>query len=162
MTSANTQGGDNAKNHDCGDDDKIGEMMASVSRIESLYGELAKKLDITYPQMAIYHSLTIMQACNQQKICQQWLLPKQTVHNYCKEFVAQGLISEQTDAQDKRKKIIILTKKGETIAVPIAQKVAQLERQIISKMGDDTVVMWLKITKMYEQNFAQILADFDG
>ncbi|WP_265778704.1 MarR family transcriptional regulator [Avibacterium sp. 21-599] len=50
------------------------------------------KLGLGYNHFAVLHSLAVAEneQCTQKQICEEWLLPKQTLFNVCKEYKEKG------------------------------------------------------------------------
>lgn len=101
-------------------------------------GAYISKLDLGYNHCTILYSLATAEnrQCTQKQICDEWLLPKQTVFNVCKEYKEKGWIEFSESAVDKREKMMRLTADGKVKAEPVWQATQQLADKTFAILGD--------------------------
>lgn len=117
---------------------QIKEYYAVWLEMEQLYQEWAKRFGLSYHSLFTLYGIWEMQEeCTQKRICDEWLMPKQTVNAILKKFQKEGYIIYKTNERDRRNKNISLTKQGELFAAEIIGKLTQLEMAAMKKMGDE-------------------------
>lgn len=78
-----------------------------------IYSDWAKKHGISYNALLILYSLwNAKHYCTQKMICDQWMLPKQTVNTILKDFEKKELVAFGPTPYDQRKRGIRLTDAG--------------------------------------------------
>ncbi|OWZ82533.1 MarR family transcriptional regulator [Pasteurella multocida] len=115
--------------------DKLGKQ---IGEVDATMDAWIAKLGLGYNHFAVLYSLAAVEnrQCTQKQICEEWLLPKQTVFNVCKEYKEKGWIEFSESAVDKREKIMRLTADGKAKAEPVWQATQQLAGKIFAKFGE--------------------------
>ena len=72
----------------------------------------------------------------QKKISEEWLIPKQTVFNVCKDFRQKGLVQPSEQSADKRERAMSLTQKGRDAADPIVHASDELGERVFARLGE--------------------------
>ena len=72
----------------------------------------------------------------QKKISEEWLIPKQTVFNVCKDFRQKGLVQIGEQSTDKRERAMSLTQKGHDVADPIVRASDELGERVFARLGE--------------------------
>lgn len=108
-----------------------------VGEIETAIDLWIAKLGLTYNHFAVLYSLFGAEngQCTQKMICDEWLLPKQTVFNICKEYKEKAWIEFGESQTDKREKIIRLTATGKQQAEPVWQATQALSEKTFTLFG---------------------------
>ena len=73
--------------------------------------------------------------CTQKKICEKWLLPKQTVNMILKGFVEKGYVALRPMERDKRSKALCLTAAGRAYADAVLSELQEMELYAAKRMG---------------------------
>ena len=73
--------------------------------------------------------------CTQKKISQRWMIPKQTINMVFKDFERRGFVRQSPMPEDKRNKVIRLTKTGKEYADTIISQLRKAELFAIEEMG---------------------------
>ncbi len=115
--------------------DKLGKQ---ISEVDATMDAWIAKLGLGYNNFEVPHSLVAAEngQCTQKQICDEWLLPKQTVFNVCKEYKEKDWVEFSESAVDKREKMMRLTADGKAKAEPIWQATQQLADKTFAKLGE--------------------------
>ena len=115
--------------------DKLGKQ---ISEVDATMDAWIAKLGLGYNHFAVLYSLAAAERgqCTQKQICDEWLLPKQTVFNVCKEYKEKGWIEFSESTVDKREKMMRLTADGKAKAEPVWQATQQLADKTFAKLGE--------------------------
>lgn len=102
----------------------------------AVYEHWAKEHGLSLNSLLILYSVCEEDTfCTQKRICQEWLIPKQTVHAVLKEFEERGYIRLTPTENDRRNKQIFLTETGKQFAGDILSELHSNELYITEQMG---------------------------
>ncbi|MEG1559926.1 MAG: MarR family transcriptional regulator [Clostridia bacterium] len=117
---------------------QLKETYISWNSINGLYSTWAKKRGVNaHTLFTLYAIYNDRDNCCQSKICDEWFMPKQTVSSILKELERKGCIFYESDANDRRNKIIKLTDSGLSYADGILGKLYGIEVSVLDKMGSE-------------------------
>ena len=121
-----------------------------------LYEDWAKKRGISYFELLTILSVTEAQTpCTQKDICDQWILPKQTVNSVLANLVKRGWVRLSPSPKDRRNKEILLTGEGKIAAAKIAGDLQEKENAVWLKPGKKRADEMLENTAIYNQFFKE-------
>lgn len=121
-----------------------------------LYEDWAKKRGISYFELLTILSVTEAQTpCTQKDICDQWILPKQTVNSVLANLVKRGWVRLSPSPKDRRNKEILLTGEGKIAAAKIAGDLQEKENAVWLKLGKKRADEMLENTAIYNQYFKE-------
>ncbi|MGO0861876.1 MarR family winged helix-turn-helix transcriptional regulator [Clostridioides difficile] len=104
--------------------------------LNNLYDEWAKSYNMSVHSLfALYAIWENQENCTQKIICDEWLMPKQTINSVLKNFKDKGYIELLVNENDRRNKIIHLTSIGKIYAQDVLQDLLKLEESVMQKMG---------------------------
>lgn len=109
-----------------------------ISEIDERIDALIAKTGLSYSEFAVLYTLAKDGRSTQKKIGQEWLIPKQTVFNVCKDFRQKGLVQIGEQSADKRERAMSLTQKGHDVADPIVRTSDELGERVFAKLGKKT------------------------
>lgn len=119
-----------------------------------MYEDWSKRHGMSYNSVMVLSSIfENPEHCTQKLISQKWLLPKQTVNTFLKDFEQRKLIELSPSPSDKREKLIKPTPVGEEYAVSILAELRSLELHVLNRMG-------LEQVKRMNDDFACFIALF--
>mgnify|MGYP003088598911 FL=1 len=113
--------------------DELGKKIGDIDkRIEMLIA----KTGLSYSEFAVLYTLAKDGRSTQKKISQEWLIPKQTVFNACKDFRQKGLVQIDEQSANKRERAMSLTQKGHDVADPIVRASDELGERVFARLGE--------------------------
>ncbi len=133
--------------------EQLGELSTQMYH---LYSEWAKEQGINFNVWAVFYTIDKYQQCTQKQVCTEWIVPKQTMSTLCKQLVEEGLIVLTQSADDKREKTMTFTDTGKAYALPILQKLKQLERTILLEFGEAEMKHMVTSMKRFTEIFVQV------
>ncbi len=134
--------------------DKFGQTTSSILHH---YANWAKTQDINYNILAVVHTLSRYQTCTQKQICMLWELPKQTVSTTCSRLLADGLIEFLPANNDKREKLVQLTKQGVAFAAPIIDRLDTIEQSAIHEFGEQRTLILIDELEQFDSVLARAM-----
>lgn len=112
------------------------ELGKKISEIDECIDALIAKTGLSYSEFAVLYTLAKDGRSTQKKISEEWLIPKQTVFNVCKDFRQKGLVQISEQSADKRERAMSLTQKGHGVADPIARASDELGERVFARLGE--------------------------
>ena len=107
-----------------------------ISEIDERIDALIAKTGLSYSEFAVLYTLVKDGRSTQKKIGEEWLIPKQTVFNVCKDFRQKGLVQIGEQSVDKRERAIELTQKGRDATDPIVRASDELGERVFARLGE--------------------------
>lgn len=136
----------------------ISDLCEITTLFGNVYSDYAKKFNIHYNELACFYCLYKEGECTQKYICQEWLLPKQTVHTLCKSLMEKGLLETVAHQGDQREKRLMLTAAGKAAAAPMVEPLLAAENQAIETFGGSRTAALVKELRALQQLFAALAA----
>ncbi|MDR0325970.1 MAG: MarR family winged helix-turn-helix transcriptional regulator [Oscillospiraceae bacterium] len=128
--------------------------------IESLYGQYAKSEGLTYLGFLVLDILlTTPNNCTQKYICEQLLLPKQTVNAIIKTFWEQGYVEMKEIDADRRNKAIRLSASGQKYAERVMEKIFAVEEDAMGQLTHEQRQALIDFSKIIESNLRKRLSE---
>lgn len=131
----------------------------TVGHIERALESWAKKRGINRNIFAVLHTLYRDEQCTQKQICDDWLLPKQTISTVCQNLITQGLLQVSDRSNDKREKILQLTEAGMAYTKPLMDELDHIETQIFSHFDEAEMQKMLKQIQAIAERFESLVED---
>lgn len=136
-------------------DSEIEKLLYKYNRIykenNDLYRGVAKALGVSDSVFWILYSLREQsRGATQSEICNMLYEPKQTVNSALKKMEAEGYIT-MASHPDRRRKLLVLTQKGEELAEKTADKVLALECSALKEMSEADRQAFLRLFQTYTE-----------
>lgn len=112
-------------------------MNCAINGTISVYGILARRYGLNYNSLMVVYTIENNEKCTQKLICDILQLPKSTVHSILLDFVKKEYMTLQTEAENKKEKIICLTAYGKSYFDEIMRDVHKNENKALEKIGSD-------------------------
>lgn len=135
----------------------ISELWETTTLFGNAYTDYAKKFNIHYNELACFYSLYKEGSCTQKHICQEWLLPKQTVNTLCKALMDKGYIETVAHDGDQREKRLILTAEGRAAAAAMVVPLLAAENKAVEAFSAARTAALVNEFRALQQLFADIL-----
>lgn len=130
--------------------EKIKECYTHWNGINKLYSIWAKEHNLTYYSLSTLYSIYDNQIdCNQKKICEEWIMPKQTVNTILSDFERRGYILFEKDEKDKRNKLIKLTESGLLYIENTLTPLFEIENKVLDRMDDNMKKMMIESNNLF-------------
>lgn len=109
----------------------------ALTNIISAYGSWAKKNGLSYNSLIIIYLMEDIKSCTQKQICDTLQIPKSTIHSILTDFIKKGYIILEFEGDNKKEKIVKLTKQGEEFFFEILSRLHIVEERAMQKLGTD-------------------------
>lgn len=115
-----------------------------------------KKYGLSYYELLVLLSLREgKEPCTQKQICEQWTLPKQTVHSILRNFLEREWVTFHVLENDKRNKGVSFTRSGSAFAGEVIDKLQSLECRVWERLGNEKSNALLESTILYVSYFRE-------
>ncbi|MGR3806630.1 MarR family winged helix-turn-helix transcriptional regulator [Pasteurella testudinis] len=140
----------------------LDELDSLVSEIDHLHAQWVKQNGLNYNHFAVLYSLATEGQYTQQQICQDWLLPKQTVFNVCKAFRQSGMVQMHSNPANGRERILQLTAAGKAKALPVVAAHQALSERLFEEFGAEQSEQLFDLLQQFLQLFKHTVAQDAG
>lgn len=130
----------------------------SVNQIRGSWVQLAKKYNINYHEMLVLYHVYCNGKCTQKKICEDYLLPKQTVNNIVTALKEAGRIELQAAIGNKKEKVLVLTPAGEDYISTLVASMKSVEEIMQEKIGAENLQILAGLLDEYGDIIREVIA----
>lgn len=123
----------------------------SIIKFRSVYFLWSKKNKINYNQLLVLYALRDYPYCTQKQICDNYLLPRQTINHTFEILKKNKIICINNKLNSKKEKAFVLTSYGKRYAEKIFFSLNKMEDQLIEKMGLNKIKQMVKLMEEYDQ-----------
>ena len=121
--------------------------------LSMIYEDYARKAGVSYNSLYILNAIYQAENCTQKEICEQTLLPKQTVNNVVTGFYKSGYVELVELPENRRIKTIHLTEKGREYADTLIPHISQANRQAMESLTEEQQDQLLDLIEIYVSSF---------
>lgn len=129
---------------------RLAELTASL---DNTFESYAKTQTVLLSELFVLYSFYHKKPLTQKDICDEWALPKQTVHTICKNLIAQSFLEIKDNPSDKRAKLLSLTDTGENYAKSIIAPLLEVENNTAQSFGIERLEKLIQEFAELEQIF---------
>lgn len=131
----------------------------AIIKFRGIYSEWSSRHNISYNEMLVLYTIRENGFCTQKQICDNYLLPKQTMNNVIAGLRKDGVL-EYNDAHSKgHEKAFILTPKGKEYAAPFLESLDTVESRALELLGEDKLQALTGLLLEYDQALNQALEE---
>ena len=117
----------------------IFKLFSSIRKVQGLKSQSFKDMNANGIKTAIFLSLIYEKKVTQSKLVAKMAVAKQTINNIIMDLCEKEYVKTVTDSNDKRIKILVLTKKGESYAKDFLKPLMEFNTILYDKLGYDRV-----------------------
>lgn len=125
--------------------------------IEMIYDDYARFNGISYTTLYVLHTISQFENCTQKKICENSLLPKQTVNNIVKNLLNKNYIKLSVSPVNHREKVINFTEDGKKYAYPMLSYVEKAECEAMNALTPLQQKEFMNAIKIYDSAFRKAM-----
>ena len=130
----------------------------SVINLRGLYSAWAKELGISYNELLVYYTLREYGFCTQKQVCDNYLLPRQTINHLIQTMHQNGLLAIDESLGKGKEKAFILTEKGQKKAAPVFASLDRVEDLAIQDMGAEKMKELVSLLTEHRDSLAKVLS----
>ena len=122
----------------------------AIIKFRGVYAAWSKKHEISYNEMLVFYTIRDNGFCTQKQICDNYLLPRQTMNHVLTKLYADGIIEVSPEYSIGREKAFILTDKGRTYAAPLIDSLNRVEEKAIELMSEERIRAMTELVQEFD------------
>lgn len=111
----------------------------AVIQFRGLYGAWSRRHGISYNEMLVLYTVRDQGYCTQKQICDNYLLPRQTINHVILDLRERGLLALSPEHCAGREKAFVLTEKGKDYASPLLSALNEVESRAVEAFGKENL-----------------------
>lgn len=141
--------------------DKINQIYEAARRTNRAYEIWAEKYGLTMYEMQIYYVMLEngSQTITQKELCTQLDAPKTSINSIIKRQLNAGRIEMSVNPDNKREKIIILTKEGKALAEKVILPLFDCEQKAAEKISDKKLETAIEVQTAFAKNLLDAIGE---
>jgi len=112
---------------------------------------------ISYNEMLVFYTIREQGFCIQKQICENYLLPRQTINHVIAGLRENGLLQYSEEHSKGREKAFVLSAKGRDYAEPFLASLEAVESRALEKLGTDKLHTLTALLLEYDQALGDAL-----
>lgn len=139
----------------------LNEMNRAIIQFRGIYSSWSLSHNISYNEMLVMYTIREYGYCTQKQICDNYLLPRQTMNHVISIMRQKGLLKMNKDYCTGREKAFVLTEKGNDYAAPFLKSLNEIEIRAIELLGRKKLESATLLLHEYTQALKQALKEFE-
>ncbi len=131
----------------------------AIIKCRGVYSAWSKKHNISYNRMLVIYTIREYGYCCQKQMCDNYLLPRQTMNNVITAMRNEGLLSVSDAYTKGREKAFVLTPKGIEYSKPFLDSINTFEQTAAEKMGIEKILAMTELVMEYDRVLAESLEE---
>ena len=132
---------------------------SAVIRYRGVYSAWARKHGIGYSELLVLYTIRDNGFCTQKQICQNYLLPKQTINHTIGKMLTCGLLRESAEEKPGREKRFVFTEAGLAWASPLLASLGRMEDEAVGAVGAEKIVQMTSLVSAYDEALTRALRE---
>ena len=129
----------------------LAEMNRAIIQFRGLYAAWAKAHGISYHELLVLYTIRDQGYCTQKQICDNYLLPRQTMNHVFLDLRQRGLLEQSSTHCIGREKAFVLSDQGKQYARPLLDGLNRVELQTLETFGKENIRSMVKDVLAYDQ-----------
>ena len=109
----------------------------AIIKFRAIYFKWSRRHNISYHEMLVLYTIRENGYCTQKQICDNYLLPKQTIHNIISNMRENGILIYDESLSVSREKFFVLSEKGREYAAPFLESLDLVESGAMEILGKE-------------------------
>ena len=122
----------------------------AIIKFRAIYFEWSRRHNISYHEMLVLYTIRENGYCTQKQICDNYLLPKQTIHNIISNMRENGILIYDESLSVSREKVFVLSEKGREYAAPFLDSLDLVESGAMEILGKEKLNKLIELLLEYD------------
>ena len=122
----------------------------AIIKFRAIYFEWSRRHNISYHEMLVLYTIRENGYCTQKQICDNYLLPKQTIHNIISNMRENGILIYDESLSVSREKVFVLSEKGRKYAAPFLDSLDLVESGAMEILGKEKLNKLIELLLEYD------------
>ena len=137
----------------------LGDVNRAIIKLRGAYSAWSGKQGISYNEMLVLYTIRENNYCTQKQICQNYLLPKQTIHNVIAKMRKSGYLLYDESHSSGREKAFILSKEGTEHFACLMESMDSMETRAMEAFGTEKLQSLTQLMQEYDHTLHQALEE---
>lgn len=129
----------------------LSDINRAIIQFRGLYAVWSKQHGINYHELLVLYTIRDQGFCTQKQICDQYLLPRQTINHVILDMRKRELLELSMEHCTGREKAFVLSDLGKRYAQPLLRALNQMELQALEAFGQENIQSMVKAVLSYDQ-----------
>ncbi len=138
------------------------EIDQAIIKLRGVYSLWARDQGISYNEMLVFYAIREHGFCTQKQICDNYLIPRQTMNNIMARFHNAGVLEISRELSRGREKAFVLTEKGRSYAACLMQSLERVEAQAVETLGREKLQIMTESMRQYEEVLSALMEKESG
>ena len=131
----------------------------AIIKFRGIYSKWSKLHGISYHEMLVLYTIREKGFCTQKQICDNYILPRQTMNNVITGMRKNGLLELSSKYSKGREKAFVLSAKGELYANPLLLSLDAVESDAVKLLGADKLQALTALLLEYDEALSKALEE---
>lgn len=131
----------------------------AIIKCRGVYSQWAKRSSVSYNRMLVFYTIRDYGYCTQKQMCEQYLLPRQTMNNIVSALCREGLLTEDLAQRQGREKAYVLTEAGAEYSAKHLASLNAVEERAAQIFGQDRLRAMIDLVMEYDSALAVALEE---
>ena len=131
----------------------------AIIKCRGVYSQWAKRMGVSYNRMLVFYTIRDYGYCTQKQMCDQYLLPRQTMNNIVTALCREGLLTEDPDRRQGREKAYILTEAGAEYSARHLASLNAVEERAAQLFGAERIRTMADLVMEYDSALENALEE---
>lgn len=123
----------------------------AIIKFRGIYSEWSSRHGISYNEMLVLYTIREVGFCTQKQICDNYLLPKQTINHVITVLKENGFLQYDEAHSKGREKAFVLSPKGKEYAAPFLESLDAVESRALVLLGEEKLQALTGLLLEYDQ-----------
>ena len=122
----------------------------AIIKCRGVYSQWAKRSGVNYTRMLVFYTIRDYGCCTQKQMCDQYLLPRQTMNNIVSALCREGLLTEDPTRRQGREKGYVLTEAGSDYSARHLASLNAVENRAAQIFGQERIRAMADLVMEYD------------
>ena len=133
----------------------------AIIKCRGVYSQWAKAYGVSYNRMLVFYTIRDYGYCTQKQMCDQYLLPRQTMNNIVAALCREGLLTEDPARRQGREKAYMLTAAGKIYSAKHLASLNKIEERAAELFGPERIGAMADLVLEYDRALETALGEMD-
>ena len=133
----------------------------AIIKCRGVYSQWAKKCGVSYNRMLVFYTIRDYGYCTQKQMCDQYLLPRQTMNNVVATLCREGLLAEDPVRRQGREKAYVLTSAGAEYSAMHLASLNAIEDHAAQIFGAERIQAMADLVLEYDRALETALGEME-
>lgn len=137
----------------------LNDVNGAIIKFRGIYSAWSYEHAISYNEMLVLYTIREQGYCTQKQICDNYLLPRQTMNHVFTVLRNQGVLQYSRENSVGKEKAYILSEKGMVYAAPFLDSLDKVESRAIELLGEDKLEQLTELLLQYDVALTKALEE---